>query len=117
MTGRKSKAHENDEEFHRRFADQIIEQIKQSTAPWQKPWKSGERVLPSPRAGPTRAAADAQKISDFSWFGAGSGRAEQELTPANSAGVALHATGKAKTGVLQALTGGGIGWRWSLLGI
>ena len=26
MTGRKSKARENDEEFHRRFADQIIEQ-------------------------------------------------------------------------------------------
>ena len=46
MTGRKSKARENDEEFHRRFADQIIEQIKRGTAPWQKPWKPGERVLP-----------------------------------------------------------------------
>ena len=34
------------EEYHRRFADRIIEQIKQGTAPWQKPWKPGERVLP-----------------------------------------------------------------------
>ena len=46
MTGRKSKARENDEEFHRRFADQIIKQIKRGTAPWQKPWKPGERLLP-----------------------------------------------------------------------
>ena len=34
------------EEYHRRFADQIIEQIKRGAAPWQKPWKPGERVLP-----------------------------------------------------------------------
>ena len=34
------------EEYHRRFADRIIEQIKQGVAPWQKPWKPGERVLP-----------------------------------------------------------------------
>ena len=46
MTGRKSGGGENDEEFHRRFADQIIEQIKRGTAPWQEPWKPGERVLP-----------------------------------------------------------------------
>ena len=35
------------EEYHRQFADQIIKQIEQGTAPWQKPWKPGERVLPS----------------------------------------------------------------------
>ena len=35
MSDRKMTA----EEYHRRFADQIIEQIKQGTAPWQKPWK------------------------------------------------------------------------------
>ena len=35
------------DEFHRRFADAIIEQIKRGTAPWQKPWGAGEPVLPS----------------------------------------------------------------------
>ena len=33
-------------EYHRRFADSLIGQIKAGTAPWQKPWKPGERVLP-----------------------------------------------------------------------
>ena len=35
------------DEYHRRFADAIIEQIRQGTAPWQKPWGPGERVLPA----------------------------------------------------------------------
>ena len=35
------------DEFHRRFADSIIEQISRGTAPWQKPWGAGEQVLPS----------------------------------------------------------------------
>ena len=35
------------DEYHRKFADAIIEQIRQGTAPWQKPWGPGERVLPS----------------------------------------------------------------------
>ena len=35
------------DEYHRQFADVIIEQIRQGTAPWQKPWGPGERVLPS----------------------------------------------------------------------
>ena len=35
------------EEYHRQFADRIIEQIKRGVAPWQKPWKPGERVLPN----------------------------------------------------------------------
>ena len=35
------------DEYHRRFADAIIEQIRRGTAPWQKPWGPGERVLPS----------------------------------------------------------------------
>ena len=34
------------DEYHRKFADAIIEQIRQGTAPWQKPWGPGERVLP-----------------------------------------------------------------------
>ncbi len=42
MTSKKMTA----EEYHRRFADRIIEQIKRGVAPWQKPWKPGERVLP-----------------------------------------------------------------------
>ena len=35
------------DEYHRQFADRVIEQIKQGTAPWQKPWAPGERVLPA----------------------------------------------------------------------
>ena len=35
------------DEYHRQFADAIIEQIRQGTALWQKPWGPGERVLPS----------------------------------------------------------------------
>jgi len=33
-------------DYHRQFADKVIEQIKAGTAPWQKPWKPGERSLP-----------------------------------------------------------------------
>ncbi len=36
----------NHDEYHRKFADAIIEQIRRGTAPWQKPWAPGERVLP-----------------------------------------------------------------------
>ena len=36
----------NHDEYHRKFADAIIEQIRQGTAPWQKPWAPGERVMP-----------------------------------------------------------------------
>ena len=35
------------DEYHRQFADAIIEQIRQGAAPWQKPWGPGERVLPA----------------------------------------------------------------------
>jgi antirestriction protein ArdC/phage/plasmid primase-like uncharacterized protein len=28
--------------FHQEFAEQIIEDLKQGSAPWQKPWKAGE---------------------------------------------------------------------------
>ena len=34
------------DEYHRQFADTIIEQIRLGTAPWQKPWQPGERVMP-----------------------------------------------------------------------
>ena len=33
-------------DFHRDFADRLIEQIKAGTAPFQKAWKPGERSLP-----------------------------------------------------------------------
>ena len=36
----------NHDEYHRKFADAIIEQIRKGTAPWQKPWAPGERVMP-----------------------------------------------------------------------
>ena len=35
------------DDYHRQFAEGIIEQIRQGTAPWQKPWGPGERVLPA----------------------------------------------------------------------
>ena len=33
-------------EYYQRLADDIIERIKDGTAPWQKPWRPGERRLP-----------------------------------------------------------------------
>ena len=33
-------------EYHKEFADRIIKQIKEGVAPWQKPWKPGEKFLP-----------------------------------------------------------------------
>ena len=35
---------EHAERYHKEFAGQLIEQIKKGTAPWQKPWKPGERI-------------------------------------------------------------------------
>lgn len=35
------------QEHQERFAKRIIEQIKEGVAPWQKPWKPGERFLPA----------------------------------------------------------------------
>src|SRR5262249_33679816 len=34
--------------FHRQIADKLIEQLKQGTAPWQKPWQPGapQSLLP-----------------------------------------------------------------------
>ena len=34
------------DEYHQQFADQIVEQIRQGNAPWQRPWKPGEESLP-----------------------------------------------------------------------
>ena len=36
----------NQEDYHNEFAGKLAEQIKNGTAPWQKPWKPGERRLP-----------------------------------------------------------------------
>jgi antirestriction protein ArdC len=33
--------------FHETVAEKLIEQLKQGTAPWQKPWQPGEAVLPT----------------------------------------------------------------------
>ena len=33
-------------DYHKGFADKLIDQIKAGTAPFQKPWKPGERSLP-----------------------------------------------------------------------
>ena len=36
----------NQDDYHREFAGQLKEQIAAGVAPWQKPWKPGERRLP-----------------------------------------------------------------------
>ena len=40
------KQQERTERYHKEFAAQLIDQIKKGTAPWQKPWKVGERIGP-----------------------------------------------------------------------
>ena len=32
--------------YHQQFAERIIQALKDGTAPWQKPWKPGERIMP-----------------------------------------------------------------------
>ena len=34
------------DEYHQQFAERIIRALKERTAPWQKAWQPGERVLP-----------------------------------------------------------------------
>ena len=36
----------NQDDYHKAFAGKLKEQIAQGVAPWQKPWKPGERRLP-----------------------------------------------------------------------
>ena len=38
---------DNQDEYHRKFADAVIEQIRKGTAPWQKPWGPGESYRPA----------------------------------------------------------------------
>ena len=40
------KHQQRSERYHKEFAAQLIEQVKKHTAPWQKPWKVGERIGP-----------------------------------------------------------------------
>ena len=44
--GKPDKQQQRTERYHKEFAAQLIEQIKKGTAPWQKPWKPGERIAP-----------------------------------------------------------------------
>ena len=41
-----AKARERADEYHAQFAARIIKALEEGTAPWQKPWKPGERILP-----------------------------------------------------------------------
>ena len=38
--------YEKAEEYHEQFAARIIKALEAGTAPWQKPWRPGERILP-----------------------------------------------------------------------
>ena len=40
------KLKEKAAEYHEQFAARIIKALEEGTAPWQKPWKPGERILP-----------------------------------------------------------------------
>ena len=42
----KPVAKDKADEYHRQFADRIIAALEKGTAPWQKPWQPGERILP-----------------------------------------------------------------------
>ena len=48
--GRKNSAAQkpawSQDDYHAAFAGKLKEQIEQGVAPWQKPWKPGERRLP-----------------------------------------------------------------------
>ena len=48
--GRKTTAAQtpswSQDDYHAAFAGKLKEQIEQGVAPWQKPWKPGERRLP-----------------------------------------------------------------------
>ena len=41
-----AKARERADEYHQQIAERIIKALKEGTAPWQKPWKPGERIMP-----------------------------------------------------------------------
>ena len=41
-----ARGREKADEYHQQFAERIIEALKAGTAPWQKPWQPGERILP-----------------------------------------------------------------------
>ena len=43
MTG---KLKEKTSKYHEEFAARVIKALEAGTAPWQKPWKPGERILP-----------------------------------------------------------------------
>ena len=74
---KKDKHAERTERYHKEFAAQLIEQIKKGTAPWQKPWKPGERIAPRnlasgrPYSGSNTvrlmAVAEARGCSDSRW--------------------------------------------------
>ena len=46
MTTKQTEKRDQTREYHERFAESIIKQIEAGTAPWQKPWKPGEPILP-----------------------------------------------------------------------
>ena len=64
-------------EYHEKVADLVIKQIKQGVAPWQKPWKPGEKGLPENLASGNRysggnslhlaAVAQQRGYSDNRW--------------------------------------------------
>ena len=41
-----AKARDKADAYHQQFAERIIKALKEGSAPWQKPWKPGERILP-----------------------------------------------------------------------
>ena len=98
------------DEYHRQFADAIIEQIRQGTAPWQKPWGPGERVLPA-NVDTGRAYAGGNSIHVK---GAASGAG-----PGRHGGQTCSATIRMSGGGRDASSEGTVvsSWRWGRRGI
>ena len=47
MTTEQTEKRDQTREYHERFAESIMKQLEAGTAPWQKPWKPGEPILPA----------------------------------------------------------------------
>ena len=41
-----ARRNDREDDYHKQFGDSVIRALEKGTAPWQKPWQPGERVLP-----------------------------------------------------------------------
>ena len=65
----KKSGHEKD--YAKRVADELIDQIKRGVAPWQTPWKPGERCTPGELHDRQELHGRQQPLPDEPWHPAG----------------------------------------------